>query len=190
MLIKILVAIIKPFLNIIYKIKIEGADNFISDKPFVLICNHKSMMDPVLLYTHLPKKMHFMAKKELFDNKFLNYILKKAGAFPINRGKNDINAIKTSMKVLKDGNILGIFPQGTRVDDVQHGQAKSGAFLIASKCNVPVLPVAIKGDYKFRNKITIRIFEPYYFEERKYSMDEISESANIVFDKILDYLED
>ena len=189
-LINFLIFVIRPFLNLYYKITVEGIENFNTDEPFVLVSNHKSLMDPILLITHLPRKMKFMAKKELFDNKLLAYILNKAGAFPVNRGKNDINAIKTSMKVLKDGEILGIFPQGTRANDSQHGQAKSGAFLIASKCNVPVVPICIKGKYKFRSHIIIKIFEPYCFEEKKYTTEEISSISNEIFDRILDYSEE
>ena len=187
--IKVLIFIAKPIVNFYYKLKLQGMENYIYDKPFVLVSNHKSMMDPIVLFVNMPRKMKFMAKKELFDNKILAFILRKVGAFPVNRGKNDIAAIKTAMKVLKDGEVLGIFPQGTRVEDGQQTQAKTGAFLIASKCNVPVLPVSIKGNYKFRSQISIKVLEPYYFEDKKYTTEELSEISNDIFNKILDYAE-
>ena len=84
-----------------------------------------------------------MAKKELFDIPFFGKLISKTNAFPVNRKKQDIAAFRTAIKVLKEGNALLIFPEGTRSRDGQIGKARSGIAMIAAEANVPVVPVRI-----------------------------------------------
>lgn len=161
-------AVIKPFYKLLYPIKIEGMENFDKDIPFVLCANHRSNWDAVALFVACPRQLYFMAKEELFRNKLLGWILKKVGAFPVKRNQSDLAAIKTAVGTLKKGNILGIFPQGTRTDDVEDDAAKAGAIVIANMAQAPILPAAIISDYKLFHKTTIRFGKMYYFnEERK-----------------------
>lgn len=103
-----------------------------------------------------------MAKKELFKNKIIAYLLEKAYTIPIDRQKNDMKALKRCLKVLKNNEVLGIFPQGTRVKQGQDEDAKLGIGMFAVTTNTPVIPVSIITEgYKPFSKIKIIYHEPY-----------------------------
>ena len=174
-----------PIVRLFYNIELIGKENFIQNEPFVFVANHTSNLDVVVLYLSFNRPLNFMAKKELFSFKPLGWILKKLGAFPIDRNANDLSALKKAMSILRHGEVLAIFPQGTRKQTLDVDDAKSGAVLIASKCKVPVLPVAISGKYKFRGKITINIDKPYYFEpDKKLSVEDCKEVTREIFNTI------
>ena len=165
---RVICAIIKPFYTFFFPLKIEGLENFDMEQPFVLCANHRSNWDAVALLVACPRQLHFMAKEELFRFKPLGWLLKKVGAFPVKRHQADLNAIKTAVSVLKNGDVLGIFPQGTRSDDMNDDAAKAGAVVIANMAHTPVLPAAIISDYKLFHKTTLRFGKMYHFnEERK-----------------------
>lgn len=151
--------ILKSPFKLIFKHKIEGLDN-IPNKPYILAGNHKNMLDIVLLITNIPDEIHFMGKKELFKLKILRGIFNKMGAFPVDRENVDIKAIKTSLKLLKDGEVLGIFPEGTRnkTDNIIL-PFKEGVSTIASKTNCLIVPFGISGEFK-RGKLKLNIGEP------------------------------
>ena len=126
-----------------------------------------------------------MAKKELFKFKPFGYLLKKLGAFPVDRGANDLKAVKNSMRVLKNGDVLGIFPEGHRNKEVDSDNAKAGAVMIAIKCKVPLVAAAIKSDYKLGSKVEIVLDAPYYFDgEKKYTTEEYKEITRQIIGKI------
>ena len=115
-----------------------------------------------------------MAKKELFKNKLIGGFLSKLGAFPIDREGNDLAAIKKALKILKNEKVLGIFPEGTRMKEVDYTRIKSGIALIAQKTNSRVLPVYIEGDYKPFRKTRIHFRKPVMInKEIKYSPEEL-----------------
>jgi 1-acyl-sn-glycerol-3-phosphate acyltransferase len=106
-----------------------------------------------------------MAKRELFKNTLLGAIIKRLGAFPVKRGSADLSAVKRSLQVLNEGNVFGIFPEGTRsktgfLQSFSHGIAS-----IAHKSKAKILPIAILGGYKPFKGITVKIGEPLNFEE-------------------------
>ncbi len=118
----------------------------------VVVCaNHTSLIDAVLLVLSLGPncRLSAMGKAELFKNPILRWILKSLHVFPVNRGKNDISAIKNSLKALKDGRQLVIFPEGTRVHEGETAEAKTGAGMLSLRAGVPVMPVYITADKKF-----------------------------------------
>ena len=159
---------IKKFLTLpmklVFNTKVTGLEN-IPDKPYILAGNHKNMFDVVILITNIDDEIHFMAKKELFKLKILNSIFRKMGAFPVDRNGNDIKAIKESFRILKSGEVLGIFPEGTRnkTDNILL-PFKEGVTSIASKTNVPIVPFGIAGKFK-RNKLRLNIGEPIYINK-------------------------
>ena len=174
-----------PIVRLFFKIEVIGIDNFLQDEPFVLVANHKSLLDVVVLYLSFNRPLNFMAKAELFKFKPLGFILKKLGAFPVNRGENDFGAVKTAMRILRNGDVLAIFPEGTRNETVDADGAKAGAVMIASKSKVPVVAAAIKSDYKFRSNVKIYIDEPYRFDgEKKYNAAEYKEITKEIISRI------
>lgn len=146
-----------------YKIEVKNIENLPPpDKGYVLASNHRSNFDPVFIGLGTNRPVCFMAKEELFKNKFFGSILKKLGAFPVSRGTGDHSAITNAIDVIKNGKILGIFPEGTRSKDGTLRKAKSGAVLISSKTNGDIVPVGIHyGDKKlWRQKITVTYGKP------------------------------
>ena len=161
-----------------------------------LLCsNHISNWDPIFIAVKLKNKLHFMAKSELFEIKPLLWVFKRLNMFPVRRGENDISAIKSSVKVLKEGKNLLLFPQGTRTmgKKPDPADAKAGVGLIASNTGVDIVPVAVYNkDYR------IRFFRPVYIivgktitkdEYMHYSGGDKRKIAEYVFIKINEELE-
>lgn len=159
----------------IYRIEVIGKENIPQDNKRLIICgNHKSNLDPVAISAVFDRQIFWMAKKELFQNKLFGGFLTKLGAFPIDREGNDLAAIKKSLKILKSENVLGIFPEGTRVKEVDYTKIKSGIALIAQKTNSEVLPVFIEGDYKPFRRTRIYFRKPVKInKEIKYSNEDL-----------------
>lgn len=141
----ILKVIIVPLIKLYHRIEVYGKDRFDPKRHYLVVGNHISHLDPFYIAAFYPHPLHFMAKKELFNSKILKWLLEHLGAFPVNRQAADVGAIKTSLRILKSGKSMGIFPEGTRVDHWDEQAFKQGAAYLALKSNIPVLPVAIFG---------------------------------------------
>ena len=189
MLKKIIITVFKIFVKLIYKINVTGIQNLNIDGGYVLTANHRSNWDVVVLYAMLNKELNFMAKAELFENRILAWLLKKFGAFPVKRNTNDIGAVKQALQILNNGKILAIFPQGTRSAELDVDNAKAGAVLFASRCQKPIVPVAIAGEYKLGATLNIVIGEPVYFAEKKLSQEELNSNTVVVMKKIKELAE-
>lgn len=163
-------AIIRFFAKIFYKIafrvEVIGMENVPKDGAAVLCCNHISNFDPFTVAIFLDRLPRYIAKKELFRNRFIRWILNQVQAFPVDRDSiMDMKAFKTAVNVLKSGELLGIFAEGTRVKEGEVKSAKAGVALFAIKGGAPVIPVAISGDYTFRSVLTIAYGAPMACEE-------------------------
>ena len=188
-MLKLLYACLRIFYKTAFKIEIEGAEKFPKDKAAVVIANHMSAHDPILLMGLFHGKINFMAKAELFKNKLFAWVLNKVGAFPVNRGGNDLKAVKHALKILKDNKVLGIFPQGTRMSSADAEQAKGGAAFMAIKSKAPIVPIAIKGNFKFGSKIIVKVFDEYSTENAGLDKEEMERVSNEAFSVIANYLE-
>lgn len=151
--------------RIIYRIEVHGEENIPMDGRLVLCSNHIHNFDPLILSIVFPREVSWMAKKQLFKNKTLSYLLKKLGAFPVDREESDLSAIKNALKVLKKEGVLGIFPEGTRVKEFNLKNAKPGISLISIKSRSMVLPVYIEGNYKAFRKIKVYFGKPIDFSK-------------------------
>ena len=188
-MLKLLYSCLRMFYKTAFKIEIEGAEKFPKDKAAVVIANHMSAHDPILLMGIFDGQISFMAKEELFKNKLFAWVLGKVGAFPVNRKGNDLKAIKHALKILKDNKILGIFPQGTRMSSADAEQAKGGAAFLAIKTKSPIVPIAIKGKFKLGSKITVKVFDEYSTENATMEKEEMERVSNEAFSVIANYLE-
>ncbi len=154
-------AIGRPLMKMLFKTTVVGTENIPKESGYILCCNHTHFMDVAFLIVSVPHTICFMAKEELFHNKLANWFLTKMGAFPVVRGSGTgaASAIKKAEDVLLNGDVAGIFPEGTRSKDGKPKKAKSGVAIIASQANRPVLPVSIyySGKLKLFKKVTLRI---------------------------------
>jgi len=155
----------------------------------VLLCgNHTSMSDPlyVLLAIGPKQQSHVMAKAELMRIPVLGWVLAKAGVFGIERGKADVQAIKTAMKILKSGKRLLLFPEGTRVKEEREGEGHTGAAMLATRTGVPIVPVYIPRKKTWFRSITLVFGEPYVpaFEGKKPSPEDYERISEELMDRI------
>lgn len=160
-----------------------------------LVCaNHLSNIDPVIICASLKKQVCYMAKKELFKIPLLSGLLKKLGAFPINRGAVDMSSMKTAIKLLDDNNFVGLFPQGTRYANVspRSTKAKSGAGMLLSRSITDVLPIAIitkNNRFRLGQKVYVVVGDVIKHKELGYTdktRDEFNRVSAYIFDKICD----
>ena len=149
-----------PIISIFYKIEVIGKEKVPMNEPLIFASNHKNNLDPMLIGSLMPRKVSYMAKKELFKNKIVGSFLKNVNVFPVDRSKTDISTIKTALKILKSNGALGIFPQGTRMKQEDLGSAKAGTSMLAIRGKARICPVSIISTYKLFSKITIYIDEP------------------------------
>ena len=155
---RFLVSIVSVLVKLIYRVKINGIENLKDDQPIIISANHIHIFDPVILATLTKRQIFFLSKKELFEKKLFAKFFGKLGVIPIDRDNTDIKAIKSCFRVIRDGNILGIFPEGTRVKTVDINNMKKGVALIALKNKVNILPIHIEGTYRIFSKITVEIY--------------------------------
>lgn len=145
-------AILKFVMRIAFSMQVEGKDNVPKEGGVLLAANHLSMLDPIVVGCAIDRPVRFMAKRELFENPFLGVILRGLGAFPVQRGKDDKDAFRQALKVLRDGEVLGMFPEGTRSLDGRVQKAYSGAAVLAEKTGACIVPVGIVGTGRVMRK--------------------------------------
>ncbi|MDO5378437.1 MAG: lysophospholipid acyltransferase family protein [Clostridia bacterium] len=145
----VVMALYAILVKVVFFMRIEGRENIPKGKNVVLMGNHQCILDPLTLALCTPdREIHFMGKKELFQNRLFGWVLRKVHAFPVDRGNIDMGAVRTAMNVLKDGDTLGIFPEGTRSRTGHMLPLLGGASMIALKSGCDVVPVYIDGRYK------------------------------------------
>ena len=154
--------------GLLHPVSIEGMEKL--PESGVLLCpNHSSNWDPLLLGLRLPVnyRLHVMAKEELFRNPILSWIIRKLGAFPVSRGENDINTVRTAMKAIKDGDNLLIFPEGTTIRngigyaDGLPAHAKAGVAVIGVRTGATLVPVFVDGEKRLFRRTRIIFGDPY-----------------------------
>ncbi|HWP79239.1 MAG TPA: lysophospholipid acyltransferase family protein [Candidatus Acidoferrum sp.] len=138
-------------INLFFRVKITYEGPVPMEGPLVVCGKHISQLEPILLFSNFPRKMKTLAKIELFKNPIKSWVLMALGAIPINRGKNDISAIKKALKTLKHGEVLGIFPEGQRLKNNDLDDVKNGAMGMAIRTGATVLPFGVyTQDYTLR----------------------------------------
>ena len=160
----------------LFKINVTGLEN-IPITPYILAGNHTSMLDIPLLMVSIDDQINFMAKAELFKNPILKWVLINAKAFPVEREKVDIKAMKNACNVIKSGEVLGIFPEGTRNKGHELLEFKKGCGIIAMRTNTVIVPFGISGTYKIGHQINLNIGEPIEALDAK-------ENPNLLRDKV------
>lgn len=145
--------------------RVEGRGAVPADGPVILCPNHLHWMDPVTVACSVRRRVHFMAKDELFRRPLVPVFLRWVGAFPVRRHEVDRGAIRHSLRLLKDGRVLGVFPEGTRNRSGVLQKGEEGAALLALKTGAPVVPVGIVGDYRLFSPLVVRFGRPLTFTD-------------------------
>jgi 1-acyl-sn-glycerol-3-phosphate acyltransferase len=134
----------RPWARTVYRISIEGAERVPKTGPVLLISNHESLIDPWFLALVTPRPVRYMAKAELFGIAPLRWIMNAFGTFPVERGTGDLTAFTRGEQLLRDGHVLGVFPQGTCLPYRERPWHR-GAAKLALRTGAVVIPVAIIG---------------------------------------------
>lgn len=146
---------VRTIAQVIFRRKVRGLENIPEEGPFILAGNHISLSDPPMLSTSLKRPVHFMAKKELFDIAVLGLVIRNLNAHPIHRGF-DRRALELAVEILKKGEGLLIFPEGTRSKTENFLPAKPGIGMVAAKTGAPIVPVFISGSNRLGGCFTGR----------------------------------
>jgi len=177
----------KPFISLFRPFEVIGKENMIGGA--ALVCsNHSAMIDPfqIALAFGIDTNVRVIAKIELFRIPVISTILWKLGMICVDRSKNDIASIKTSLTYLKNGQKVVIFPEGTRASEHDANAAKSGAVKIAEHAAVPIIPVYIPRRKPFFKKSRIVFGQPYRIEKTKEKRTalEYTELSEVLMNKI------
>ena len=147
-----------------------GKENIEKGKPFIICPNHISNWDPPVLVALLKRNdIYILAKEELFVNRFVKWLAKKVHAIPVKRGKQDVGLLKNSVKVLKENNMILMFPEGTRMGIEKRGKIQNGAVLMSLMSDTQIIPIGINAEkrYKVFSRVSINIGKPMDFSEYK-----------------------
>ena len=196
---KFVFATVGTFLRILFRVvfrwRITGLEN-IPVGGAVLSPNHLSFWDIPLIALAVPRRVHFMAKEELFRIPVFGFIIRSLLAFPVKRGAPDRNAIRYAIEKLQEGDIVLVFPEGTRSKTGKLGEFKPGAFLIAVKAGAPTIPAVIIGTNRMLRssgpfpRIEIQFGAPVLIEgagdsDSKNSVGEIGRLVRLAIEKIM-----
>lgn len=184
-----------PLIGLYHRVRTYGKKDFDHNQNYVVVGNHISHLDPIYIAAFFPKPLHYMAKKELFENKFLKWLLEHIGAFPVNREVADLGAVKKALRVLKDDGSMGIFPEGGRAEKWDEQALKQGAAFLALRSKTPVLPVCIFGTKQAKPrgsnwvrpvKVRILFGQPIPIPDEEVSIDDFGQRIKEEMEKLLE----
>ncbi|HSO56911.1 MAG TPA: lysophospholipid acyltransferase family protein [Paenisporosarcina sp.] len=173
----------------IYRFDIKGLEHFPKTGGVLVCSNHINALDPPVVGITAPRPVHFMAKEELFNLPILKPLLPKLNAFPVKRGLSDREALRKALSLLKSGDVMGLFPEGTRSKDGKLGKGFTGAGFFALKGEADVVPCAIIGPYKPFKRLKVVYGKPIVmqpYRDRKASADEVTLVIMDEIQKLLD----
>lgn len=176
-------AILSGLYHMAFRVKISG--EVPKEGAYILCANHINYLDAAAIVLFNKRKVNFVAKEDLFTHGILMWLGHLFDAIPIKRDMQDIEAMKRCLKVLKNGELLGIFPEGTRKGMEKNMKAKNGAAYMAIKSNVKVIPVGIHGTFKPFSKVYINYGEPIDLSEYKNQKDKLDEATDKIMDNIV-----
>lgn len=177
---------IRLYFVVVYRVKVEGTENIPKDKsqPLIYCGNHRTYADPPLIVVTAKRHVRFLAKEELRKNPLFAFLGVVFDGIYVKRDSKDVTALKTTLKALKNGESIALFPEGTRNGMEKGEKAKDGAAFFAVKTGAKVIPVGISGGEKPFKKMTIRYGEPLDFSGR--SKDELDEITDEIMEKIVE----
>lgn len=139
--------IARIFTTLLFDLKVYGRDHIPPSGGVLLVANHQSYLDPVVVAVRLRRPVSFFAKSELFEKHAFAWLIRALHAFPVRQGEGDIGAVKETIRRLKEGHLLSIFPEGSRTADGELGKIEPGVALMIRRAGVPVVPVVVSGSF-------------------------------------------
>lgn len=139
--------VLRPIFTIMFRtfwpLRIVGVEHVPKEGAGVVVSNHRSMIDPFVVSYGAHRLVSFMAKEELFGVPFVGLLIRKLGGFPVDRSRKDATSMRVALSVLKGGELLGMFPEGTRSATDEMQEMRTGAVRLAAKMGVPIIPAAV-----------------------------------------------
>lgn len=177
---------IRIYFAIVYRVKVVGTENIPKDKkePLIYCGNHRTYADPPLIVVTAKRHVRFLAKEELRKNPFFAFLGVVFDGIYVKRDSKDVSALKTTLKALKNGESIALFPEGTRNGMEKGKKVKDGAAFFAVRTGAKVIPVGISGGEKPFKKMTIKYGEPLDYSGR--SKDDLDEITEEIMKKIVE----
>lgn len=145
--------------TLLFDLKVYGLKNVPRTGGVLLVSNHQSYLDPVLVGVRLPRPLSYMARSGLFENRFLGALIRWLNAFPVRQGEGDVGAVRETIARLQEGHALNIYPEGSRTEDGGLLPMEKGVGLVVRRAKVPVVPLVLDGSFQAWPKGRI-IFRP------------------------------
>ncbi len=185
-------AICLLLIRTLYRIRLEGPYKDITG-PAILIANHRHALDPVAIHTAIRPWIYWVAKKELFTDSLGGQMVRRLGCIPVDREHVDLIAARGIFGRLRQGDIVGIFPQGTRVADesVNDVAPHTGAVHFAIKTGVPIIPVGIKQDFRLFREVRVVFGQQYRLDQnprQHYTQEELDRIAHQMMQSVFDLI--
>jgi 1-acyl-sn-glycerol-3-phosphate acyltransferase len=165
-----------------WSLKVRGKENIPDEGPVIIVSNHQSNLDPVAIALQTKRHIHFLAKQELAQTKITAWFFRHLLIIPVDRKKVSPKTVKECLRVLKDGEVLGIYPEGTRVKG-ERIRPMNGFVMFAIRTQAKIVPVHVQGSgMSFRSKVNMVIGEPFELSEyygqrlKPEKLDEISQN--------------
>ncbi len=163
------------FFWLAFRVQCDGVENIPQKGGCLLVANHASFLDPFVMGTYMPRQVHFLMYARYFFSPLFHWYCKRTECIPLKKDGRDISALKQALRLLRSGEMIGIFPEGERSVTGKLGSGAPGVALIALKADVPILPVGIVGTYeafprgarfpRLRSPITVRYGKPFQIND-------------------------
>ena len=181
-------SLLRFLVAILFRFEVVGADNIPDEGKYIIVCNHKSWIDPIFMMAAVRNRRIIpVAKKELFDVPVFKNLLNKMEVIPIDRANPSMSTVKAILSQIKQERVLGIFPEGTRAARNEFLPAKPGVALFAIKSKADIIPMSLVTRYRVFSKVRVVIGEPISMEEyrnRKVTKEEYPQIAQAMMDVV------
>lgn len=186
---KLIKFILKILIIIVYRPKVLGKENLPKDSAAIICPNHVHALDSAVIVMMNKRKINILAKQEIFKNKFIIFLADIFGVYPVKRNGKSIESVKTSLRILKNKELLMIFPEGTRNGMAKKIKPRDGAIKLALQAGVPIIPVGVQGNFKFFRKVKINIGKPINYQNKEIDItnkDIMEKLTTKLMDRIVD----